>query len=133
MGYSKDLRRCVIQFIQNGGGKAEASRLFGVGESTIYLWMKTPERCQALKTGPKQNWKLNLSQLSKAVEERPDAYLSELAEIVGTGISTVYYGLKKLKLSRKKNQSLRGKKRKRAQQIQAGIGTIEPCRSGLRG
>jgi hypothetical protein len=77
--------------------------------------MKTPERFEVLKTGPKRNWKLNLSQLSQVVEERPDAYLSELAEVVGTGISTVYYGLKKLNLScKKKPTSTRKEKKKSA-------------------
>lgn len=114
MGYSEDLRKRVIQFVQDGGSKVAASELFEVGESTIYLWMKTPERTKTLKTGPKGNWKLDLIKLTTAAQEKPDAYLSELAESLGTGVSTVFYGLKKLKLSRKKNQPVRGTKRKRA-------------------
>jgi len=38
--YSLDLRKKVMSFITSGGGKREASKIFGIGEDTIYRWMR---------------------------------------------------------------------------------------------
>jgi transposase len=41
--YSLDLREKVMFFISNGGGKREASKVFGIGEDTIYRWIRIQE------------------------------------------------------------------------------------------
>ena len=41
--YSYDLRQKVIQAIDNGMGKSEASRVFGLRRNTIDLWLKRRE------------------------------------------------------------------------------------------
>ena len=39
MAYSIDLRKRVLDFIHNGGKKAEAARRFSVDRTTIYRWL----------------------------------------------------------------------------------------------
>ena len=42
MTYSLDLRQRVVSFVEGGGSKSEASRVFGVGRNTVYSWLRRP-------------------------------------------------------------------------------------------
>ena len=74
MAYSEDLRKRVIVYVEEGHSKPEAAEVFGVGESTIYLWLKTPEKTKPLPCGPKGPRKVDLETLKQAVAEKPDSY-----------------------------------------------------------
>lgn len=37
--YSLDLRNRVIAYIQGGGSKVQACKLFNVGRNTVYRWL----------------------------------------------------------------------------------------------
>jgi putative transposase len=112
VSYSEDLRQRVVDFVREGGSKVEASRLFNVSRWCVYDWLKRENDLAGEKTGPKGCWKLDTAKLVKLVEENPEAYLSELAEELGTGISTVWYRLNSLKISRKKNHTVQRARRK---------------------
>ena len=43
MAYSLDLRKRALDFVSAGGSKAEASRRFSVGRSTLYNWLNAPD------------------------------------------------------------------------------------------
>jgi transposase len=43
MTYSLDLRQRVVDFVKNGGSKAEASRVYEVSEWCVYEWCKRIE------------------------------------------------------------------------------------------
>ena len=49
--------------------------------------------------------KIDMAKLSEAVERKPDATLAELASKFGCTESAVFYALKRLKLTIKKNTS----------------------------
>ncbi len=38
MIYSLDLREAVISYINNGGSKIEAMRIFNISRATLYRW-----------------------------------------------------------------------------------------------
>jgi transposase len=44
-----------------------------------------------------------MKQLEQALERKPDAYLSELAAIFGCTEQAIFYALKRLKITGKKN------------------------------
>jgi len=112
MAYSVDLRERVVAFVRNGGSKTQATKVFKVSRGTVYDWLSLPEdKLEPEKTGPKGSWKLDCEALKKSVAEKPDAYLEELAQERGVHISTVWYGLEKMKITRKKNDALRRTKR----------------------
>nr|CRH04613.1 transposase [Candidatus Magnetococcus massalia] len=104
MSYSTDLRERVVDFINEGGSKAEASRRFKVGLRTIYYWLQRPD----LAPTPRGNCdrKLKKEELAKHVAAYPDALLRERAEHFGVRISTVSAALTLMKV-RKKNATLR--------------------------
>ena len=53
MAYSTDLRKRVLDFINNGGSKAAAKRTFGISRRTIYNWLETQDPLAREKPGPK--------------------------------------------------------------------------------
>jgi transposase len=55
MRCSSDLRRRVVKFIKEGGGKREAALRFGVGEASIYPLRRHPECKKGKWTMPIQN------------------------------------------------------------------------------
>lgn len=58
MSYSLDLRERVIKFIEDGGSKVDAARIFFVCRDTIYSWLKKKSVKGTLKDDPpKRSWK----------------------------------------------------------------------------
>ena len=52
MSYSSDFRKCVLDFVDNGGSKAEASRRFGISRGIIYEWLDAEAPLTSKKPGP---------------------------------------------------------------------------------
>jgi transposase-like protein len=119
MAYSEDLRSRVLACVESGENKTVVARRFGVSRSIVFLWCQTPQQTAARQTGPKGCWKLDLSQLKSQIEARPDSYQRELAKALGVTRQAVRHGLRKLKITRKKNDALPGKKRRMSQYISA--------------
>ena len=44
MSYSIDLRKRVVDYVENGGRIAQATGLFQVGRATIYRWLGRTDR-----------------------------------------------------------------------------------------
>jgi transposase len=43
MSYSLDLRKKVIDYVDNGGSITKAATLFNIGRATIYRWLSREE------------------------------------------------------------------------------------------
>ncbi|NDB84782.1 MAG: transposase [Alphaproteobacteria bacterium] len=101
--YSLDLRTKVISFISQGGGKREASRVFNIGEDTVYRWIR---RDKAGDLSPKKRTnfprKVPLEVLVKYVSCHPDHTLKEIGLAVNLSISKVWKHLKQLGITLKK-------------------------------
>ena len=104
MPYSLDLRTRVVAFVENGGGITRASKLFQVSRTSIYRWFNRTD-LQAIKVQHRQR-KLDWLALEKDVAENPDLRLSDRAKKFGVQPSAIFYALKKIKIKRKKNNSV---------------------------
>lgn len=104
MSYSIDLRKRVVQFIENGGSILEAVRIFGVTRQTIYNWFKKKKTTGSLQDKvPERPWrKLEPQALIAFIENNPDLTLAEYAKHFGTIPSTMCEAFKRLRISRKK-------------------------------
>ncbi len=102
MSYSLDLRKRVLDFIEAGGKKSEASRRFSVARSTLYRWLETEDPLTAKKTGPKKMRVIDEEALRKHVADFPDLTQKERAEHFGVSASCIRYGLRKLGITLKK-------------------------------
>jgi transposase len=116
MTYSVDLRERVVAFVKAGGSKSEAARRFKVSRWCVYEWLSRNnlEPKQQGSCGP---WKLCPEKLKAHVAAHPDAYQYERAMELGVSRHVVQYGLKRLKISRKKNATVPGEKRQLSQRV----------------
>lgn len=101
MCYSIDFRKQVFKIkSQKHLTFQETSQRFGVPIRTLFRW----QQCIAPKTKRnKPSGKIDMLALLKDVEDNPDAYQYERANKFGVAQSTIFYALKRLKVSNKKN------------------------------
>ena len=104
MSYSIDLRKRVVEYVNDGGQKTEAVRLFKVSRKTIYNWLKRDDLSPTVR-GPRK-CRMDRADLAAHVQALPDALLRERAEHFGVSTNAVWEALQKMEI-RKKNQSLR--------------------------
>lgn len=104
MTYSHDLRTKALDYIENGGSKAEASRIFGVTTQTLFNWIKRRREGKLSPSRKKERlpYKIEEKKLKDYIKANPDSYLREIAQELGLAISTVFYGCKRLKITLKK-------------------------------
>lgn len=137
MSYSTDLRRAVLRYLDQGGRKTAAVRLFGVSRTTIYSWVARGERLEARRPGPVRGrgWKLDRATLVRLCAAHPDWTLKEYATALGVSHNAVWHALRTLRIVQKKNAGLRRAQRGQAQSLSASAGAVPPARrdAGLRG
>lgn len=100
MAYSLDLRQKVIDYIENGGRVTKAAQVFGIGRASIYRWLERKELA-ATKVKYRQRT-LDIRELSKDIQENPEARLKQRAEKFGVSTTAIFKALKKMKITRKK-------------------------------
>lgn len=103
MAYSSDLRKRVLAFIEAGGKKTQACRQFSIARATLYTWLNAEDPLVRQKPGPRGPRTLDLDALRKHVADFPDQTQAERASHFGVSEFCVYYGLKTLGITRKKN------------------------------
>lgn len=106
--YHIDLRRKVIQAIENGMKISEASRVFGVSRNSIYLWFKRQEATNSLEaaTGyhnPHNRQIKDLQAFERFMSSHRDWTQREIGAALGVSAKAVGRALKKLGWTRKKN------------------------------
>ena len=101
MSYSLDFRKKVLQVREEEGLSLESvAHRFGIGKTTIFRWTKKLEpdltRC-------KPATKINMDALKGDIEAHPDAYQHERAKRLGVSKAGIWYALKRLNVTYKKN------------------------------
>lgn len=101
MSYSIDFRKHVFKIKRQEGLTFEqTSERFGIPMRTLFRWQRCIE--PKIKRN-KPSTKVDMDALRKDVEQNPDHYQYERAKKFGVGQSTIYYALKRLNISNKKN------------------------------
>ena len=107
MTYSTDGRKRVLDFIETGGEKAEAARRFSLNRSTIYRGLAAEDPFSPKKNrDPKKMRVLDEAAVKKHVADFPDLTQNERALHFGVSESSIAYGLRKLGITRKKNNRI---------------------------
>ena len=112
MTYSTDLRKRVVTFVNEGGSKAGASRRFEVSLWCVNDWCKRDDLSP--KPHPLRHRKIDKEALRRHVQEYPDALLRERAQHFGVHINAIWYSMRKMKLTHKKNDALHRKESQEA-------------------
>ena len=105
MRYSEDLRKKVMKHLDKGNTIKATSELFEVGTTTIKEWKKLRAETGSIKPRPHKRKcsKICPDRLLSYVNEHPDSFLVETAEVFNCTPQAIFYALKRLKITRKKN------------------------------
>lgn len=105
--YSDDIRKKVIECVQEGSKYQEVSKRFKVSLAAVGKWYqryKEEGRCEQIRRGGSKK-KIDIEKLREYVESKPNMKLKEAAQELGVSIFTVSYWLKELGYSYKKKPS----------------------------
>ena len=101
MSYSLDFCKQVFKLkAQEDLTFEETSERFGIPMRTLFRWQKCIE---GKTTRNKPSTKVDMEALRQDVELNPDDYQYERAKKFGVAQSTIFYALKRLDISNKKN------------------------------
>jgi len=108
MIYDIKYRQRAIEYWGEGHSKKETAEVFKVDPSTLHRWKSRLNETGGLEPKKRETtWrKIDPAKLKEYVEQHPDAYLKEMAEAFGCSAVAIFKALKRLKISRKKNNSL---------------------------
>ena len=113
MSYSLDFKMRAIAYKDEGHSFRELTDAFRIPSSTYYLWKGQLEKgVIGVKVKQTRRRKINPEELIRFVDEKPDAYLREIAEKFGCSITSVHTRLKKLKITYKKRHLATRKSRR---------------------
>lgn len=113
MAYSKDLRKKVIVYLEDGHSQREAGKTFHINTETVNRWHQLYQKTGDVKDpSPRRTFKkLDPQKLRTYIEEHPDAYLKEIGAAFGCTDTSVAQALKKLNITRKKRAKGIGNRR----------------------
>ena len=101
MAYSLDLRPQVFIIKEKRGLTfQETSEIFSVDIRTLFRWQK---RLEPKMTRDKPATKIDMQALKDDLENNPERFQYERAQDYGVSQAAIFYALKRLKISHKKN------------------------------
>jgi len=106
MAYDEKYRKRAIEYKENNHTFKELKEAFRITSNTYYEWKKLMEETGSLKynNAKTRRRKIDKEKLKQAIEEKPDAYLRELAELFDCTEQAIFYALKKMKITLKKRR-----------------------------
>jgi transposase len=108
--YSIDYRKRAVEYKQEGHTFEELYEVFRITSTTYYRWKGEYANGFEQPAAPRKRFrKIDRDELNRALEEKPDAYLRELAELFGCSIAAVHKMLVKMGVTYKKNIHIRRK------------------------
>jgi transposase len=108
MSYDVKYRQRALDYLREGHSYRETGEVFKVSASTLQAWKsQLKETGTVMPKKRKATWrKIDPEKLRKYVAEHPDAYQHEIAEAFGVWLFAIQKALKRLGITRKKNDSL---------------------------
>ena len=109
--YSLDLRERILAFVDDGGKKAEACRIFRIGHDTLFRWLRQRVEEGTIAPRPRGKYKtrkIDDATLRKHIKGHGDATLEEIAVVFDVSAVAIWKACKRLKITRKKKPSVSG-------------------------
>jgi len=115
--YSKDMRIAVLRCVEEGKRHSEIVEFFGISLKTLSNWLRLNKENASLLPNRRNSYSCSQrlrESLLHEINSHSDIMLEELSKKYRRSISTIHYHLKKLSITRKKNDFIqrarRGKK-----------------------
>tara|TARA_B100001123_G_C14981941_1_gene895991 strand:+ start:32 stop:412 length:381 start_codon:yes stop_codon:yes gene_type:complete len=116
MSYSKDFRRQLFKIMEEEKlTTKEASKRFGISIRSVFRWK---HKSEPARTRNKPATKIDMKLLKKDIDEYPDGYLDERAERLRVSRTCVFYAMRRLKVTYKKNAYASKTRRRTARYLQ---------------
>ena len=129
MSYPLSFRRHVLSLMHSEGlSEKSAARRFGIGRATIRRWIVRLEP----KPRPHGAYKLDMTALAEDVRLYPDAYIYERAARFGVATSTIFYALRRLNMTYKKNSASSASGRRKTAHLPAKTGALPDQKASHR-
>ena len=104
--YSIDYRKRAVEYKREGHTFKQLWEAFRIPSETYYRWSKEYEDGFTKPTTPRtRTRKIDREALRQAVEEKPDAYLRELAKPFGCTPTAIHQMLETMGITLKKRRS----------------------------
>ena len=99
--YSVDLRKKVIEYLEQGHSQKQASEVFNIHRNTISQWWNRHKKEGTIepKKRPGAKRKVDREKLKQYVDEKPNTTLVQIAEKFGISVRQVGRILKAIKYS----------------------------------
>jgi transposase len=106
--YSLDLRERVVEHVKRHGNKLAASKLYRLHRGTIDQWLEYDREYKSLvpRKAPGRRSRVDALKLKEYINRHPDHYLREIAQEFGVSYVAIHNALKRLGISRKKNDAV---------------------------
>lgn len=102
MTYSLDMRKQVLKVRREEGlSMSEVAKRFGIGVASVMRWSINVDCIKKRK----RSTKINVEALKQDIEQYPDAYQFERGARLGVSKYCVWYTLKRLNVTYKKNSA----------------------------
>jgi transposase len=106
MAYDEKYRKRAVEYKEEGNTFKQLKETFGISSSTYYKWRENKEKTgfyvEPKKGKATRKRKVDPEKLKKIIEEKPDLFLKELAEIFDCSITSIHNRLKNQKITVKK-------------------------------
>jgi len=108
MSYDVKFRERALTYWAEGHTKEQTAAVFGVGTSTLQTWKSQLNQTGKLEPKARKTpWrKIDPDKLRAYVAAHPDAYQYEIAAAFGVRLFAIQKALKRLNITRKKNDGV---------------------------
>ena len=111
-GYSDDLRRQALRYLDRGHSQSETCDVFGMSRATLNDWLRRRREKGDFRRRaggkPQPMYRIDADKLCAYTDAHPDAYLHEIANEFGVSAAGIFYACKRLGITRKKNRAVSG-------------------------
>jgi len=104
MAYDTKYKLRAIEFHEEGNPIRQTAKVFKISPNTLNTWLKEYREKGEFITKPRvrNNAKVTEQGLLSYLENNPDAYQYEMAEHFGVSQASIWKGLRRFKITRKK-------------------------------
>nr|WP_272506305.1 IS630 transposase-related protein [Moraxella bovis] len=107
MAYSVELKQKALDYLEVCGNINQVATAFGVDRSTIRAWVKKKQSGNlACCSGGYRYSKIDKQKLLEFIQDNPDAYLYEIAQVFDCSNVAVFKALKRMNITLKKRPQL---------------------------
>ena len=107
-GYSNDLRERVLAYKDDNHTQAQTCAVFGISRATLNAWLRLRRETGSaeLRARPttRRSRKIDDERLKAYLDQHPDAYLHEIAEVFGVSPAAILYACRRAGITRKKRR-----------------------------